>query len=85
VTTPRPNNASDGPNTVTYGQSQPEIDSTKSSAPPQNVAKTRITISDNLSTDDEKKNRRLLALKPKTTKLASTANPDTSGEVLDPL
>ncbi|KAM0153219.1 hypothetical protein ACHAPG_007185 [Botrytis cinerea] len=68
-------------------QSKPEPGSAKLSAPPLNVVKTRITISDNLSTDDNKKNRRLMALKPKLPKSASTSNPDTpaySGEVFHP-
>ncbi|TGO36450.1 hypothetical protein BHYA_0124g00110 [Botrytis hyacinthi] len=61
-------------------QSKPEPKSAKPSAPPLKVGKTRITISDNLSTDDNKKNRRLLALKPKSLKPASTSNLDISGE-----
>ncbi|KAF5878921.1 putative aaa family atpase protein [Botrytis fragariae] len=65
-------------------QSEPELESVKPSAPPQNVGKTRITISDNLSTDDNRKNRRLLALKPKSPKPASPSNLDTSGEALHP-
>ncbi|KAM0132930.1 hypothetical protein ACHAP3_006219 [Botrytis cinerea] len=80
-------NSADSSSTFRPKQSKPEPGSAKLSAPPLNVVKTRITISDNLSTDDNKKNRRLMALKPKLPKFASTSNPDTpaySGEVFHP-
>ncbi|KAK8910967.1 hypothetical protein QC760_000037 [Botrytis cinerea] len=70
-------NSADSSSTFRPKQSKPEPGSAKLSAPPLNVVKTRITISDNLSTDDNKKNRRLMALKPKLPKSASTSNPDT--------
>lgn len=66
-------------------QPKPKLDGAKSSVPRQNVVKTRITISDDLSTDDDKKNRRLLALKPKTPKPTTTSHPDISGKVFSSL
>ncbi|TGO51753.1 hypothetical protein BOTNAR_0345g00010 [Botryotinia narcissicola] len=72
--------AAGSPRPVTPEQSKPKPKSAKPSAPPQNVGKTRFTISDNLSTGDNKKNRRLLALKPKLSKPASTSNLDISDE-----
>ncbi|KAF7905797.1 hypothetical protein EAF00_000076 [Botryotinia globosa] len=70
------------PRTLTPEQSKPKPKSAKPSAPPQNVGKTRFTISDNLSTGDNKKNRRLLSLKPKLPKPASTSNLDISDNQL---
>ncbi|TGO11334.1 hypothetical protein BTUL_0112g00240 [Botrytis tulipae] len=64
--------------TLKPDQSKPKPESAKPLAPPQNVGKTQLTISDNLSTDDNKKNRRLLALKPRSPKPASTSNLDVS-------
>ncbi|KAF7924667.1 uncharacterized protein EAE97_010618 [Botrytis byssoidea] len=68
--------------TLAPEQSKLEPRSANPLAPPQNFGKTRITISDNLSTDDNKKNRRLLALKPKLPKPASTSNLDISDNQL---
>ncbi|EPE36903.1 hypothetical protein GLAREA_09066 [Glarea lozoyensis ATCC 20868] len=52
---------------------RPKLEDAKSSATPQKVEKTHITISDNLSTDNNKKDRRLLALKPKIVKPISAS------------
>ncbi|TGO75035.1 hypothetical protein BELL_0239g00110 [Botrytis elliptica] len=70
-------------NTLTPEQWRPEPESAKLPAPLLNVGKTRITISDNLSTDENKKNRRLLALKPRSPKPASKLNLDISDNQLE--